>query len=420
MSASAAHIPGFCICTLGCKVNRAESEHITQELLARGFLSVAPEQADVAILNTCTVTGEADAKTRKAARKLAGSCTGSIIVTGCAAATDAAALSALDERIVCVADKRAVVASVCELAGWQDGSPIAAVSRAEAQLRTRADVKIQDGCDNACSYCIVHTARGPARSLPARDVVSAVEQLAREGTAEVVLVGINLGAYASDGLDLAGLLRRLLAETGIPRLRISSLEPADVTDELLAVIAGAHGRICRHLHICLQSGSDAVLAAMNRPYTAGEFASIVERARSLMPRCAFSTDAIVGFPGETDADFAATCELIEHCGIMRTHVFRFSPRPGTPAAARTEQVASHVKAQRAGELRTLATRLAAADAQARIDTCEDVVVESGQRATSESYHSVVFDTPQTPGSLISTRFAGYDAAQGALIAAIGS
>ena len=285
-----------------------------------------------------------------------------------------------------------------------------------APCSTRVDVKVQDGCDNACSYCIVHAARGPARSEPADAVVARVAQLAESGTQEVVLVGIDIGAYRDGALDLTGLLRRLLAETGIGRVRVSSIEPQSLEPSLVDVLVQAGGHVCRHLHLCLQSGSTAVLQQMNRGYSAGEFAELVSAARTRIPGLALSTDVIVGFPGETDEDFERTCQLVSQCGFMRLHVFRYSKRPGTPAAERADQVPPQVMAVRAARLRELGAALAERDAQTRIGTTEQVIVEQPGRGTAESYHSVAFAADAPQGALLPMRFTAYDEQRGLLIA----
>ena len=199
-------------------------------------------------------------------------------------------------------------------------------------FRTRVDLKIQDGCDNTCSYCIVHVARGPARSVPAATVISRARTLADAGTRELVLVGIDLAAYRDADIDLARLVTLLQEKTDIGRVRVSSVEPQSVTPTLVDVLAHSEGRLCRHLHLCLQSGSDKVLREMNRRYDADAFCALANRLHEAVPRIALSTDVIVGFPGETEDDFARTCKLVERCGFMRLHVFRYSKRPGTPAA----------------------------------------------------------------------------------------
>lgn len=413
------HVPRFHIHTFGCKVNRAESERIAASLLSSGWQQADASSADIALVNTCTVTGEADVKNRKLIRSLLRAGCPHVLVFGCAVQVEAGHYAELGSNVVCESDKSRVVERAYTLVGLppQVQAPLAPAlpDRIDAGFRTRVDVKVQDGCDNACTYCIVHVARGPARSVPADAVVSEVARLAADGVGEVVLVGIDLGAYRSEGLDLAGLLQRCIDETDIARLRISSLEPQNLTDSLVECLARSEGRICRHLHLCLQSGSDKVLAEMARPYTAAQFEEKVAMLKSRVPGIALSTDVIVGFPGETDEDFADTCALVERCGFMRLHVFRYSRRPGTPAAERADQVAPEVMARRSAILRELGQRLAAADARSRVGRCEQVIVERPGRGTSESYHPVRLDAALPEGSLAAVRFTSYDEAGAALV-----
>ncbi|MGI6033081.1 MAG: tRNA (N(6)-L-threonylcarbamoyladenosine(37)-C(2))-methylthiotransferase MtaB [Coriobacteriales bacterium] len=418
--------PAFSIHTLGCKVNRAESESIASALLEQGWHASGDKDADIVIVNTCTVTGEADHKNRKLIRGLLKSSGAPIIVTGCAVNVDADHYADLDARVTCVRSKGEIPALARKLTeraaspSLAQTEPAIPLSHGDGLLdglfRTRVDVKIQDGCDNACTYCIVHTARGPARSLSAASVIERIDSIARTGTQEAVLVGIDLGAYQSEGLDLAGLLETLVQKTGIGRIRISSLEPQNLTRRLIDVLAKSDGRICRHLHLCLQSGSDRVLHEMARHYGAEEFRSSVEQLRAAVPGIALSTDVIVGFPGETDADFEQTMRMVEDCGFMRLHVFRYSKRPGTPAAERNDQVPPEVSAKRAESLRKLGAQLAAKDRAHRVGSCEQVVIERPGIATSESYHKVLVPRELEPGSLVTVRFTGVDEDAGALLA----
>lgn len=407
--------PRFHIHTFGCKVNRAESERIAALLAGNGWVQAGADDCDVAIVNTCTVTGEADAKNRKEIRRLLRSGAAWVLVCGCAVNVDEDHYADIDERVVCESDKTLVPAKAASLLGMSL-SASAPESRDGEDFRTRVDLKVQDGCDNACTFCIVHTARGPARSLPLDQVVRQVASFAEAGVRECVLVGINLGAYDSDGVRLDGLLDALLQRTSISRLRISSIEPQNLSDALVDVIARSEGRVCRHLHLCLQSGSTKVLREMHRPYDAESFTAQVRRLRERVPGIALSTDVIIGFPGETDEDFEATLRIVEECGFMRLHVFRYSKRPGTPAAAREDQVSAETSAQRAAALRELGKRLSAEDARARIGSAEDVVVERPHRGTSETYRSVRFEADLEPGLLVPMRFTGYDESGDQLIA----
>ncbi len=369
--------------TLGCKVNRVESEDIAADLLGRGARLAPEDEAAVVIVNTCTVTGEADAKARKAVRQALRASRGPVVVvTGCLAAVDRAALEALDERVVVEPAKELVASRVAELLGLAD-EPHAHAVRAGEGFRTRAMLKVEDGCDNFCSYCIVPHARGVPRGVPLADVVAEAEALVAAGTGEIVLTGINLGRYRDEAVpdtdapagvaDLATLVRAVAA-TGIARLRLSSIEPPDLTSRLLGTLAETPA-VCPHLHVPLQSGSDAVLRAMNRSYTAEQFAGWIADARTALPGLAVTTDVLAGFPGETDQHAAETLAFVERIGFSKLHVFRYSERPGTPAATMSGAVPPEVRAERAAKLRELGERMRAAYVAARQGGEAAVLVE---------------------------------------------
>lgn len=361
--------------TLGCKVNRVESEGIAAELLGMGATIVDEDAAQVIVINTCTVTGEADAKARKAVRQaLNGDGSPIVVVTGCLAAVDRAALERLGERVVVEVDKERVSARVSELLGLRPvGSPVAATPRVGAAFRTRVQLKVQDGCDCFCSYCIVPYARGVPRSVPLARIAEQTQALVEAGAREVVLTGINLGRYRDGGADLADVVR-VVADAGARRLRLSSIEPLDIDERLLAALAETPS-VCAHLHVPLQSGSDPVLSAMRRGYDVAEFERRVAAAREIVPALALTTDIIAGFPGETAADHAATLGTIERIGFSKLHVFRYSARANTPAAAMPDQVAPDVRAARAGELRDLGERLRESFSASRAGETVEVLVE---------------------------------------------
>ena len=439
----------FAVVNLGCKVNRVEADGFERLLAGRGGAPSPVAEADLIVVNTCTVTGEAEKKTRKAVRHaLAANEEAPVIVTGCATEIDAAAYEALGSRVTVVPkagmalyleegafpsrppaggsplDTRAQrddhTAEEGELAAPERPAPstgnraagLAAPEGAEAVLpadgRTRIGIKVQDGCDNACTYCIVHVARGRATSRNADEVAAEAVALARAGVREIVLTGINLGSYDADGLDLADLCRRLLAETaelhapGEPpcRFRIGSVEPMDVSMDLIGLLAEARGRLCRHLHLPLQSGSSKVLQEMGRPYDAEEYRQLADYLRAMVPEIALTTDIIVGFPGETEQDFEDTCALARHVGFAKIHVFPYSQREGTPAAERPDQVPPGEKAARAARLRTLTDELAAADRAARAGAVELALVERPGHATTESYHEMPAPAGAAIGSLV--------------------
>ncbi len=376
--------------TLGCKVNRAESEAAAAELVDAGW-DVRPGTGDspsVVVVNTCTVTGEADAKARKEIRRalaLPGSPV--VVVTGCLAAMDPEAVARIDDRVVVVREREHLAR---ELAGLRPAAvrprPTPAASpHGGPAFRTRAMVKVQDGCDAFCTYCIVPYARGLPRSRPLGRIVEEVRDLAQRGVAEVVVTGVNVGRYGHDGVGLAGLLEHL-AGLG-PRIRLSSVEPGDLTPAVLDVMASAlaHGRWCPHLHVPLQSGSDAVLARMGRTYDTSAYLEIVERVRRALGPVALTTDLIAGMPGETDADAEATERFVSQAGFQQLHVFRYSARAGTPAAAMPDQVPPQVRASRAASLRRLSDGLLARYQAGRVGGTASVVLETAEGGTSEDH-----------------------------------
>lgn len=399
----------FHVVNLGCKVNRVESDGFERRLCEAG-LELAPEpQARLIIVNTCTVTGEAEKKTRKAVRHaLRANDFARVIVTGCAAVINAGVFAEMDDRVH-VAAKAQVVPLALELAGAEQGEPSThSPSHPTSHLssRTRVGVKVQDGCDNACTYCIVHVARGHAVSRPSDEIVAECTALAAAGVREIVLTGINLGSWREDGEGLASLLDRLL-EAVRPfapvRFRLSSIEPQDVDEALIDLLSRAEGAVCRHLHLPLQSGSSKVLREMARRYSAEDYLALVRRLRERVPGISLTTDVIVGFPGETEEDFAATCDLARACTFSKIHVFPYSERKGTPAAKRPDQVPPEQRSRRAAELRLLSDELRTADLASRRGTIELALVEDNAHAMTESYHEMVISGECVPGTLVEVR-----------------
>ncbi len=395
----------FCIINLGCKVNKVESDSFAAALLAQGDQASELAEAELVIINTCTVTGEAEKKTRKTTRQaLTRAPQARVIVTGCAAALHAETFSSMDKRVEVVEKSR-----LFELLQQQNN-----VWLANKGFRTRVGVKVQDGCNNACTYCIVHVARGRATSISANHIVRECKALAEAGVKEIVLTGINLGSYYDDTFDatspltLAGLLHLLLDETKDirnddeppVRFRVSSIEPKDVDEAFIDLLASSQGRICRHLHLPLQSGSSKVLKEMARPYDAAYFAALVERLYSRVPQLSLSTDIIVGFPGETDQEFEETCELARVCHFSKIHVFPYSKREGTPAAQRLDQIDPEVKAVRAAQLRDIAQQLRQEDFKRRLNDSEWVLIEEGGIGMTESYHEVALKRKYVSGKLV--------------------
>lgn len=400
--------PGVALVNLGCRVNRVELDAIASELEALGCAVVAEEAADLVVVNTCAVTGEAEAKARKAVRHAAALPQSPLVLaTGCVASLFAPELDALGPSVHVEPTKARVASRALELLGIGDGSACAAAcARPDAPGhavtptgRMRPGLKIQDGCDHRCTYCIVWKARGPATSTPAGDVVERVRSLADEGAREVVLTGIDLGRYEDGGLDLAGLLRRVLDETPIGRVRLSSVEPAGVTPGLLDVMARSGGRVAPFLHIPLQSGCDETLARMGRPYAVEEYRRVVDAARSAVPGLAIACDLIVGFPGETDGEFGRSLASCREIGFAKMHVFRYSRRPGTPAATMPGQVAPETSAERSRLMREMAAESRRAYVGSLVGTEQLVLVERRDRGVSGGLVDVLVD-PGSWGELV--------------------
>lgn len=385
----------FHVLNLGCKVNKAESDTIAANLIAQGHLLATLEDAETIIVNTCTVTGDAEKKTRKAVRRaLRENATARLLITGCAAAIDPMFYQQLDQRIR-VVEKAVFDSSESALRIGED-------------FPLRVSLKVQDGCDHACTYCIVHIARGKAWSRPIDEIVAEARGLEDAGIREIMLSGIDLGSYRHEGQRLDNLLSRLLTETSQVRFRISSIEPCSLTDTTIATIAQAQGRICRHLHIPLQSGSSKVLAEMNRPYSAEYYVQLIERLYAMIPELSLSTDIIVGFPGESDAEFEETIALAHTARFSKIHGFRYSMRTGTPAAARSDQIEAAVKETRLKALLETADELRMNDAHNRLGRVEDILIERPGIGMSESYYKVEVPTDIAPGSLTPLTLTGLD------------
>ncbi|HEY5548582.1 MAG TPA: MiaB/RimO family radical SAM methylthiotransferase [Coriobacteriia bacterium] len=401
--------PRIALRTLGCKVNRTESEALADALSGEcDVLMDTDATADVVVVNTCTVTGEADAKARKAVRHALSGGSAAVVVTGCLAAVDPDGLRALDPRVIVEADRTLLARRVASIVGASVGE-----SSAVRRSRTRVMVKVQDGCDRRCSYCIVPDARGLPTSVATTSVIRRVAELAASNTPEVVLTGINIGRYRDgDGApDLAALVG-LVAETGIGRVRISSIEPLDLDERLLSALS-AEPAVVPHLHVPLQSGCDRTLAEMGRGYDSAHFADILRLARHALPGLSVTTDVIVGFPGETDDDFAASMGFIERAGFTRLHVFRYSPRRGTAAAHRGDQVPPGVRSARADAMRGLSDRLLRAYARTRVGSVTTVCVErtADGRARGTADDSLQVDMPVTGlvrGSVARVRIEGIE------------
>ncbi|MBN1953445.1 MAG: tRNA (N(6)-L-threonylcarbamoyladenosine(37)-C(2))-methylthiotransferase MtaB [Anaerolineae bacterium] len=370
--------------SLGCRLNRSETESFARHLAAAGQILVGdPAQADLCVVNTCAVTASAEKKGRRLLRSLRrANPVLRIAVVGCAATLHAGKLGQLPgvKWVIPNDEKERVVDILLYDLSPDTTFPLPAGGQdLGAFLHTRAFVKVQDGCDNRCAYCIVPLLRGPSRSRSSAEVVAEVRQRVAEGYREVVLTGVNLGAYGRErGIErgLAGLVEAILAQTRLPRLRLSSLEPWDLAERDLELWSDP--RLCRQLHLPLQSGCDATLRRMGRRNDTGQYAQLAAAARAAIPGLALTTDLIVGFPGEDEADFAASQAFVAQIGFARLHVFPFSARPGTRAAQMDDQVPVPMRQERARRMRELGERLAARFRQQHVGQEIDVLWERGQ------------------------------------------
>ncbi len=344
--------------TLGCKLNQAETELMAEQFVKAGYrLTASIDKADVYVLNTCTVTHIADRKSRHLLRMARRRNAETVIVAiGCYAQRTRQELADIDGiNMVLENDKKMNIVQLLEAEGRlsvPDCNRGDLKAEHESGTRNRAFVKAQDGCNNCCTYCIVPVVRGREESLPAEDIITRIGDRIIRGYKEVVLTGTEIGSYSYNGIDLSGLVEKILDETDIVRLRLSSLQPHHITPQLMQLWRDT--RLCPHLHLSLQSGSDSVLRRMGRHYSGKEYNEAVSLIRSLIPEAAITTDIIVGFPGESDDEFEESYRFCKDMEFARIHVFTFSPRPGTQAAEMKEQVSSIVKKERSREMLALA------------------------------------------------------------------
>ena len=389
----------FAIETHGCKLNQADTLVIAREFKEAGLVQVSEdERADVYVVNSCTVTHVADRKARqalRAARRRNPKAT--IVATGCYAQRTPEALEAIAEIDLVFGNvqKPRLVRQVLD---WRGEQAVPCATGDEAEYisphvdRSRAMVKIQEGCNQVCAYCIVPKVRGRERSIPTDDLVSEVSAHVAGGYKEVVLTGTQLGSYGFDlaGSSLTSLIEAVITRTDIERLRVSSLQPREMADELLAL--WDEQRLCSHFHMPLQSGSDSILQKMRRRYNSRDYEETVERIRTRIPGASITTDVIVGFPGESDGDFRDTYELCERVGFADMHVFPYSVRPGTSAAHYEGHVPPDVKGERMQALLALARRQASQFRLGRIGATRRVLWEShGLRDNSMCWFGLTDD-----------------------------
>jgi threonylcarbamoyladenosine tRNA methylthiotransferase MtaB len=408
-------MPSFHIVTFGCKVNQVDSAGLAQELGGLGWDAAFPGVApDLVLVNTCTVTARADQQARQAIRRLARDYPGAALwVTGCYAQRAPGEVAALPVQAVLGNREKARLGELLA-AAVAPGGPQLWVGEYSPEEpfhpwrvpslpgHTRAWLKIQDGCSHRCHYCIVPRVRGPRRSLPPTAVVASLKKLAALGYQEVVLSGVDLGQYGQDlspALDLAALVRRLKERAWPFRVRLSSLEPQEVTGELIQELA-AWPEFCPHFHLPLQSGAASVLAAMGRPYGPRQVINLVTEIHRLFPDAGLGLDVLVGFPGETAADFQATRDLVAELRATYLHVFPFSPRPGT-AAAQLTPVPVGAMRERARVMRDLGRLRKVRFLETQLGQVREVLVQGPAaqagwlQGLSDNYLRVVFPGPPT-------------------------
>jgi threonylcarbamoyladenosine tRNA methylthiotransferase MtaB len=339
----------FAVKFLGCKVSQADAMLARERLLAAGHREVPEAVADLHVINTCCITNEAESKSRQSVRRSLKTAS-EVYVAGCAVNLNPQQFADIDGAVrpfVGTADD--VAAS---MACADTDSQVLALQPSEHATRTRGFVKVQDGCDSSCAYCIIPTVRGAARSRPATAVLAEVRRRVQAGQPEMVMTGISVGDYRDpeDGLELGELMMAVARVEGVERVRLSSVEVIHVKDTLLQALA-TEPKVCPHLHVPMQSGDDRVLRAMGRHYTAAEYVQRVAAVREVAPRVNVTADVIVGFPTEDEEAFARTIEAIDAAGITRAHVFPYSPRPGTVASELGDRVSPEEKKRRSAALR---------------------------------------------------------------------
>ena len=362
--------PTAAILTAGCRLNQSESDALRHRLALQGVTVVeSPDEADTVYINTCTVTGQADRSSVQLIRRACRAERGPrVVVLGCLAQRSPEQVSS--------------IAGVTEV--WSNEKKQAEIAGIDpTPVRSRAILKVQDGCDRRCSYCVVSGLRGQPRSVPAAKVREQFEQLLDRGFHEVVLTGLNLGTYRDGGTTLAGLLGQLLKVCRDARIRLASVEPDTFDDALVNVIADK--RICPHFHIPLQSGDDGVLALMNRKYRAADFRRLIECVTGVRPDANIGTDVIVGFPGETDESFQKTRAYLAETTVGYLHVFTFSLRPGIGQALRGESASTQAVRERVAGLRAFSEGRRQEYQERFVGTVRPAVVETNRTALTDNY-----------------------------------
>ena len=366
----------FAVKFLGCKVSQADAMLARSRLLAAGHEEAPEDDAELHVINTCCITREAESKSRQSVRRSARD-GGRVVVTGCAANLNAAQFDEIGESVTALVGTADDVAR--EVAGTAGPGCIDTTLdplHGIAANRTRGFVKVQDGCDCRCAYCIIPSVRGGARSRAASAVLREARRRAEHGQPEMVMTGISVGDYRDPerGLELGDLMGAVAELEGVERVRLSSVEVIHVRDSLVDALAGDE-RVCPHLHVPLQSGDDRVLASMGRNYDSAGYLRAIERLRDRVPHVNITTDVIVGYPTEDEAAFARTLALVREAGITKVHTFSFSPRPGTEADKLGDPVPPEEKKRRNRELRGLSEVLGRRHRAAKLGSADQVLVD---------------------------------------------
>jgi threonylcarbamoyladenosine tRNA methylthiotransferase MtaB len=396
----------FSIKTSGCKLNQYDSSLIAGDFLRNGWEAVPfGESADIVIINTCTVTDRSDKKCRNLIRQGARfSRSGTVIVTGCMVDADLTGISAMPEvrAVFRNREKELIFRNVNSLITGITlpvSETIDPLHRSPLPFgHTRGYLKIQDGCDNSCSYCIIPSVRGKGKSRPFPEVIDHGRKLIESGCPEIILTGITTGGYSSGGKALPDVVEALADLEGNFRVRITSIEPVHVTPHLLDLFS--HRKVCAHLHLPIQSGSDRILQRMNRPYSLPAYMGIIAGIHEKYPDLAIGTDIIIGFPGEEDTDFQASLDAINNCGYSYVHQFSFSPRTGTPAASMDNPLTPDTIAERSQAMRAIADKNASAYRQRFIGKPLECVIEKNRSngkftAVSSNYIKLTLsDSPE--------------------------
>ena len=383
----------YSIVTFGCRVNQADSLRFEEALRARGATPSPASEAELVIVNTCSVTATADQGARQTVRRIARENPGArIVVTGCYATRRPDEVAALPNvvRVVRNGGKDTLVDGIttAERFGGGDGA-CGAPLEPGLQGRTAFTLRVQTGCEQRCSYCIIPTTRGSGRSLPVAAVVREVERIAAAGFKEIVLTGVHLGSYGRDlspAASLLGLLRALEALDADVTFRVSSLEPMDCTEEIVSAIARSGGRFAPHFHLPLQHASDRMLRLMQRPYTAASYRRLVEGIAQRIPHASIGSDIIAGFPGETAEDFAANFSWLPRSPLSHLHVFPYSDRPGTAASGMTAKVAGPETRDRAARLRAIGSELSRRFRESQVGSLRPALtIDDGTTVVTDNY-----------------------------------